>query len=141
MVTVVDAHDQSVNHRYTVHYPAHPARSSDPHYRDFKEYRRRTVKTARCQFGLDRGNDFTECNGSLELHHAHIEFALQNGVDLALLEAKYPGVSDPVSIGAWIESAENLVYLCEFHHRGHAGVHVVSVSDYEASHYVRHLFS
>lgn len=138
---MVDSHDQPVTHRYTVHYPAHPARESDPFYRDFEEYRRRTVDGARCQFGLDREGDFSECVGGLELHHSHIEFSMQNGVDLRLLEQKYPGVSDPMTVGAWVESAENLLYLCEFHHRGHGGVHTATVSDYEASHYVRGLLS
>lgn len=138
---MTDAHDQKVSHGYTVHYPEHGPRAADPHYRDFEEYKRRTKATAKCQFGVDRGLDFSECVDGLELHHAHIEFATQNSVDLSLLEFKYPGVSDAESIGAWVESAENLIYLCEFHHRGHAGVHVAAAADFEASHFIRHLLS
>lgn len=138
----VAAHPQIASHKYVMHYPEHPARTSDPNYVDFEAYRNKTHGTAQCAIGLHR-NDFTECSldQPLELHHAHIEFSLQNGVDLKWLESDYPGVSDPLNVGAWIESADNLLWLCEFHHRGHGGVHVASASDYEAERYVRGLIS
>jgi hypothetical protein len=136
------AHDQNVTHRYTVHYPDHEPRESDPHYRDFNAYRRRTKDAAQCSIGAHRA-DFSECSldKPLELHHAHIEFSLQNGVDLKWLEADYPGVSDPATIGAWVESANNLIWLCEAHHRGAGGIHVAAASDFEAEKYVRNLIS
>lgn len=135
---MTSAHDQAVTHHYAVRYPAHPARENDPHYADFEAYRRRTKATAMCAVGDHRG-DFSECHGGLELHHSHIEFSLQNGVDLSWLEKDYPGVSDPGQVGAWVESADNLQWLCEFHHRGHGGVHIASASDFEAEKYVRGL--
>jgi hypothetical protein len=139
---MTDAHDQSITHRYVVHYPEHPERTSDPHYRDFNEFRRRTKNTAQCVIGAHR-NDFSECslNQPLELHHAHIEFSLQNGVDLKWLEVDYPGVSDPDTVGVWVESANNLIWLCQFHHRGAGGVHVAAASDFEAEKYVRGLIT
>jgi len=135
-------HDQTVAHRYTVHYPAHEPRAGDPHYVDFEAYRRRTHKTAQCAVGAHRG-DFSECatDKPLELHHAHVEFALQNGVDLQWLEQDYPGISDPDKVGAWVESGANLEWLCEFHHRGHGGTHVASAADYEAERYVKGLIT
>lgn len=138
----VPAHVQKVTHSYLVHYPAHPPRQDDPHYVDFEAYRRRTHDTAKCAIGEHRG-DFSECSldQPLELHHAHVEFALQNGVDLAWLEKDYPGVSDPSQVGAWVESAENLLWICLNHHRGHGGVHVATASDYEAERFVRGLIS
>ncbi len=138
----VAAHRQKVTRSYWVSYPAHPARASDPHYADFEAYRKATHATAQCAVGAHRG-DFSECSlgKPLELHHAHIEFALQNGVDLAWLEKDYPGVSDPASVGAWVESAANLLWLCEAHHRGPGGVHVAAASDYEAEKYVQGLIT
>jgi len=133
-------HDQKVTHSYTVHYPEHSPRESDKNYVDFEHYRRKTHATAQCAMGVERG-DFSECAGGLELHHAHIEFALQNSVDLERLEHHYPGVSDPTAVGAWVESAENLMWLCAKCHRGHGGVHVASSSDYEASKFVKGLIS
>jgi len=144
-VNDVAAHSQAVTRRYTLHYPEHPARQDDPHYVDFEHYRSTRIGTARCVVGQHRG-DYTECssgdtNVGLELHHAHVEFALQNGVALAWLEKDYPGISDPAMVGAWVESAANLVFICERHHRGHGGVHVASASDYEAEKYVKGLIT
>lgn len=135
-----EAHGQDITHRYTVHYPSHAPREDDPHYVDFEAYRRRTRATAVCAKGQERG-DFSECEGGLELHHAHIEFALQNSVDLTALEAHYPGISNADEVGAWVESAENLMWLCAKCHRGHGGVHVASASDWEAETFVKGLIS
>jgi len=137
---MTDAHDGNVTHSYTIHYPAHPARTDDPHYVDFNHYHKATHDTAKCSIGEHR-DDFSECSldKPLELHHAHIEFSLQNGVDLKWLEVDYPGISNPDEVGKWVESAENLVWLCEFHHRGSGGVHVAAASDFEAEKYVRNL--
>lgn len=135
---MVDAHDQTFTHHYTVRYPAHPEREDDPHYADFREYRRRTKDTAVCAKATAIGST-DECGGGMELHHAHVEFAMQNGIDLAVLEDHYPGISNPSQVGAWVESAENLVWLCERHHRSDAGVHVASASDYEAETFIRDL--
>jgi hypothetical protein len=138
----VQAHPQAVTRRYVLNYPEHPARTSDPHYRDFEAYHRANKATAQCAMGVQRG-DFSECSldRPLELHHAHIEFALQNGVDLVWLEKDYPGISDPAQVGAWVESAANLIWLCAKCHRGHGGVHVAAASDYEAEKYVRGLIT
>lgn len=141
--TEVAAHDQAITHRYVIHYPAHPARTSDPHYVDFEHIRETWKKDPtkwKCAVGSHR-DDFSECSFDepLELHHAHIEFSLQNGVDLAWLERDYPGIDDPSTVGAWVESAANLVILCEAHHRGPGGVHTATSSDYEAEKYVKGL--
>lgn len=141
MGKVVAAHSQAETKHYTVAFPAHPARENDPHYRDFKHYRETHVDSAVCEFALRRGGDTGECAGGLELHHSHVEFSMQQGVDLAYLEKDFPGISNPDEIGAWVESEENFMFLCEKHHRGHGGIHNASASDYEASHYVHNLIS
>ena len=38
----VAAHDQTESHRYVVHFPPHPARKDDPHYKDFDHFHRTT---------------------------------------------------------------------------------------------------
>jgi hypothetical protein len=121
----VAAHNQVVSHRYLVHYPDHPARTDDPHYADFNHFHNQHRATARCELGKRlgfdtcadaQGNPAVPVEGGaqpgLELHHSHVEFSLQNGVDLALLEKDYPGISDPSQVGAWVESADNLVWYC-----------------------------
>lgn len=140
---MTEAHEGGVTHSYTIAYPAHPAREDDPHYKDFNHYHRTTKKDPeiyQCAIGKHR-HDFSECSldKPLELHHSHVEFSLQNGVNLEWLEVDYPGISNPDEVGAWVESPANLQWLCEFHHRGHGGVHVASASDYEAEKYVRNL--
>jgi len=138
MADEVPAHDQAATHRYTLYYPAHPPRESDPHYAAFEAYRRATKDTAKCHHAEATG-DASDCQGPLELHHARIEFALQNGVDFELLAKDFPALKDPTQLNAWIESPENLRWYCTFHHRGHGGVHTASASDFEASFYVKHL--
>ncbi len=140
---MTDAHDQAVTHSYTIRYPEHPARTDDPHYRDFDAIHRAWKKDPekwQCAIGKHRG-DFSECDlkKPLELHHAHVEFSLQNGVDLAWLEKDYPGISNPDEVGQWVETADNLIVLCVFHHRGHGGVHVADAATFEAERYVRGL--
>jgi hypothetical protein len=149
----VAAHDVPQTHRYVVHYPDHFPRSSDPHYVDFEHYHRTHRLDARCYTGERIG--FGECKTStgttsviaagvqtgLELHHAHIEFAVQNGVDLVALEVDYPGVSNPDEVGAWVESGANFRFLCSFHHRMSAGAHTASHSDWEGEQYIRGLIS
>ena len=151
----VEAHDAKQTHHYVIHYPSHEPRASDPHYVDFEAYHRKTRATARCFVGERIGyGDCKDAQGhpcpppsdngpqrGLELHHAVIEFSLQNGVDLAWLEKDYPGISDPSTVGAWVESATNLRWLCAFHHRGSAGAHVASHSDWSAGQYIPGLIS
>jgi len=135
---MVDAHDQKVTHSYVIAYPEHEPREGDPHYKDFHAYRERTKDTAKCEVGQHR-NDYSECQGPLQLHHAHVEFALMNKINLAWLEGDYPGISDPSQVGAWVESAANLVWLCEWHHIGHGGVHCATSSDFEGERYIKNL--
>jgi hypothetical protein len=151
----VAAHEAVQSHRYMMHFPEHPARTSDPHYVDFDAYHRKHRKTARCYIGQRIGfGDCTDAQGNpcpppadggeqagLELHHAHVEFSLQAGIDLAALEHDYPGISDATSVGAWIETDVNFRWLCAWHHRGAAGAHTASHSDWEASQYVPNLIS
>lgn len=140
MASVTPAHDGVQSHKYTVHFPEHFPRESDPHYKDFNAFHRKNRANAKCAIGAHR-DDFSECDlvNPMELHHAHIEFALQNGVDLKWLEVDYPGVSNQEEVGAWVEKGVNFVWYCQRHHRGHGGAHVASASDFEAQKYVRGL--
>jgi hypothetical protein len=141
----VAAHVQAFTHRYRVRYPEHGPRNSDPHYADFEHYKatRRANGTYYCDFAHEhRGGDTSECDLSkpLECHHTHIEWALINEVDLALLEHDYPGVSK-MGVGAWAETAPNLTLLCCKHHRGDGGIHNASASDFAGENYVRDLIA
>ena len=128
------AHKQVFIHKYIVVYPDHEPRQDDPNYVDFEAYRKAHIATATCPMAYTG-----ECKGGFELHHSHIEFAIQNEIDLAWLEKDYPGISDPTQVGKWVESGANLEFLCEWHHRGPGGVHNATASDFEAEKYVRNL--
>lgn len=145
--SIVPAHIQRVTHSYFVHYPDHEPRAGDPNYADFHHWREATKATARCVVGQHR-DDYSDCFPGpknwpigLEVHHSHIEFAIQNGIDLAWLEKDYPGVSNMSEVGKWVESAANLEWRCVRHHRGVGGVHTVTASDYEGIKYFRDLTS
>lgn len=143
---MTDAHIQKIAHAYLVTYPAHGPRESDPHYKDFHKFKadRKAARTYHCDWAVQhRDGDFSECDLTvpLEAHHSHIEWALLNEVDLALLDEAYPGLSNPDEAGAWVESAQNLELLCVNHHRRHMGKHVAAYADFEGLSFVRHLIS
>lgn len=133
------AHDQTESSKYVVHYPAHLPRKSDPNYKAFEAYHRATQKTAVCFIGQRVG--FDTCAGGLELHHAHVEFSLANGIDLKAIQTDFPDLADMAAVLRWVETDQNFRWLCVFHHRGHAGAHVVSHAFWEAGQYVPRLVS
>jgi hypothetical protein len=140
---ITAAHVQPHASHYNVHFPEHGTRQDDPYYREFDAFRKRAKKDPSlyvCVVGSRRG-DFSDCtlDKPLELHHAHIEWALQNEIDLDMVRKQYPEITDTNELGHWIESDQNLVFLCQFHHRGHGGAHVASASDFEGQHFVKHL--
>jgi hypothetical protein len=140
-VVVVVAHDQTEGHRYVMHFPPHPPRAGDPHYAAFNAFHRKFSATATCFVGDHIGYDHCS-KGPIELHHAHIEFSLQNGVDPVALAKDFPGISPTATadeVDAWVETEQNFRWLCIYHHRGASGAHTSAHSDWEASLYVRNL--
>lgn len=129
------AHDQLASDKYSEHYPDHPARTDDPHYHLFNAYHRKYAKTAKCWVGEKIG--FEHCApGPMELHHALIEFAVQNEVLWQTVAKDFPEVHDTESLDAWVESEQNFRWLCAHHHRSpQAGAHKVSHSDWSAGEY------
>jgi hypothetical protein len=156
-MTDVAAHTALQSHKYNVHFPPHPARTSDPHYVDFNAYHNEHRAAALCYVGQRIGFDWC-CDpqgvltpqlppggplaqAALELHHAHVEFSLQNGISLTALEVDFPGISNSTDVGAWIETDQNFRWLCCQHHRGPGGAHTAAHADWEAAQYVLGLIS
>jgi hypothetical protein len=140
----VPAHEQKFTHSYIVVYPAHEPRASDPHKHDFLAWKadRKSSNTYYCDFAKQhRNGDESECDLThpLEAHHKIVELAMVNELDFTLLEADFPGISNPDLAGSWIDSDKNLTLLCVNHHRGPMGVHNASASDYGSSFYIRNL--
>lgn len=151
---VTAAHDQGVTNRYTLTYPDHAPRATDPHYKAFNAYRRAHIDTAVCLVGVRVG--FDQCSDALgasmltqpsvgghglEAHHKVLEFALLNSVDLKALMVDFPFLIDSAAVDAWAESEGNLEFICAKHHRGSGGIHHAAYADFEASMYVRSLIS
>ena len=140
----VAAHAQAETHRYTMHFPEHAPRESDPHYAAFEAYRRHTKDTAACYVG-ERAGAAACSPGPLELHHAVLEFAVANAADPRALHRDFPEIAadaSPDEIAAWLESSPGeFRWLCAFHHRGHGGAHTASHADWTAQLYVPGLIS
>jgi len=136
-----EAHDTQVTHTYHIHYPRHEPRADDPHYTLFNAYRKAHVATAVCAVGARGPKFLADCKGGLQLHHKIIEFAMQNEVDLETFAKDFVGVTTQDELMAWAESDPNFQWLCEFHHIGHAGVHVMSASDWSNGWYIPGLAS
>jgi hypothetical protein len=134
-MAVTPAHSQQVTHHYTERFPTHLPRREDPYYPLFEAYHKRTRSSAVCFIGQRVG--FEYCSGGLELHHAVLEFSTVNGVNLKAIQVDHPDLTDPDAVAKWAESDENFRWLCGMsHHRGNAGAHAASHSDWEASLYV-----
>ena len=125
-----------------VFYPEHVEREHDPTYKLFQKFRREHKDTAKCWFGEQRGS-FNECTLDLplELHHSIIEHALTGAIDtpeeFEWFSDDYWGVDTPEELAAWVNSArQNLIFLCQYHHRGAGGIHVLSAADWAASQYI-----
>ena len=144
------AHVQQITNHYTIAYPAHEPRQSDPHYAAFNAFHRKHSKTALCFVGARLG--FQQCadaqghqmldqpgHPGLELHHKILEFSLINEVDLQALEIDFPNLTDPEKVAEWAETDANFVWYCPKHHRGVGGVHHAAYADFEASIYVKNL--
>lgn len=128
------AHDQAESHKYTVHFPEHEPRESDPHYHLFNAYKARHKAKATCFVGDRIGYEF--CTEGLELHHAHLEFSVQNEALWQAVAKDFPEVHDEESLATWVETEANFRWLCPKHHRSvGAGAHSVSHSDFEAGLY------
>ncbi len=112
------AHDQTQHLTVVCHYPDHGARADDPHYADFEAAKKR-LKDQGLYKCVVCGSD-----QQVELHHAHVEYSLQNAVDVTKLnEALGLHLSDD-DFAAWIDSPGNLEPLCLKHHRGSEGIHI-----------------
>lgn len=65
--------------------------------------------------------------GQMETHHAHLEWAAANGVDLALIVKDFPALTDTAALREWLDSEGNMLVLCAKHHRGSRhGIHSIT---------------
>lgn len=119
--------------RVREYYPAHEPRQTDSHYHLFNEARRRLQAAGKLVCWVC-GKDAAAAGAPIELHHATVEYALQNGVDIHRFAEKFPDlhVADDESFFRFVEGEGNLTALCVFHHRGAGGIHAILYSPWVA---------
>ena len=127
-MTGTPAHDQRQTISLIRHYPDHEPRADDPNYPLFEQARARLKRQGllKCVIGD------ADCDGQIELHHAHVEFAYSHLVDLERLnELLGLHLDDDDEFQKWIESPGNLEPLCKRHHTGVLGVHLIPSADWD----------
>ncbi len=68
---------------------------------------------------------------AVETHHYPVERSLLNACDPRKLRVIFPQVKDRESMEAFIDSEENLMVLCDIHHRHpHYGIHHILAQDF-----------
>ena len=102
--------------------PAHEPRKASPEYTKTHHHLVVELDEACWICGIRHST-----GGAMETHHAHLEWAAANGVDLPAIMADWPAVTDEASLRTWLDSEGNMLVLCDAHHRGqHTGIHEVS---------------
>lgn len=105
-----------------VAYPPHEPRQASPTYRKTHHHLIVVLDAPCWACGIRRST-----GGAMETHHAHFEWAAQNGLDLEKVTADWPQITDAESLARWVDSEGNMLVLCAVHHRGqHTGIHAIS---------------
>ncbi len=126
MSNVVAAHDRTRRITLIERYPAHEPRENDPHYTLFNAARRRMRAAGLLRCAV------CGATSNIELHHTHVEFAVQNAVDIERLNELLGLHLDDEGFKSWIEGPGNLEPLCVKHHRTIFGVHNLPEPDWNA---------
>lgn len=105
-----------------VAYPPHPPRKSSPTYQRTHKHLVYQLDGPCWVCGIRHST-----GGAMETHHAHFEWASQNGLALARVTADWPAITDRAKLAVWVDSEANMLVLCAAHHRGkHTGIHEIS---------------
>lgn len=126
---MIPAHAKEVEIRLIERWPDHEPRSDDPHYHVFNQARARLKRQ-----GLLKCNIISDYHaGQIELHHAIVEYAHINDIDVDKLNEHYglhlsdeefrdfaEGKPFRNDAGQLVNALEP---LCVLHHRGQEGVH------------------
>ena len=129
---MTDAHEAPVTIRLIERWPAHEPRERDPHYKAFHAAKARMKKAGLLKCNVDSAYHV----GVIELHHALVEFAHVNDVDLDKFNHMYGLNLTDEQFKEFVEGApgpngENaLEPLCTLHHRGQEGIHSLPGPDF-----------
>lgn len=116
--------------------PPHPPREETPLYARTHHHLIYTLDTpcAICGVRHSTLNDPKENPfgaQALETHHYPIERSLMNACDPKKVHVIFPQVKDYESLEEFIDSEENMMVLCDIHHRHpHYGIHHILAQDF-----------
>ena len=116
--------------------PPHPPRVETPEYRKAHSFLINR-KNAPCHIcGVTKRtlkNPAKNPMGAtqMETHHWPVERSLTDACDWRKIHRDYPSVYDQASFERWVDSPENLLVLCDIHHRSpEAGIHHLLTQDW-----------
>ncbi len=116
--------------------PPHPPRENTPIYMRTHHHMVYTQDTACAICGVrnstlpdPKENPFHA--SAIETHHYPIERSLLNACDPRKVHVIFPQVKDHESLEAFIDSEENIMVLCDIHHRHpYYGIHHILAQDF-----------
>jgi hypothetical protein len=134
--TLKHVHDTHVTTETEELSPPHPPRTETPRYRAAHhqlvvvEDRPCTVCGVRQSTLHDPTQNPFKAR-ALETHHYPIERSLVDACDWRKVAAVYPAVTGPEALMEWVDSPDNLLVLCDVHHRSLSmGIHHLVVQDW-----------
>lgn len=123
------AHEQEVRVTFIERWPEHEPRAHDPHFKAFREAKARLKKAGLLVCNVKGDTHY----GQIELHHALVEFAHVEDIDVAKFNELYGLHLSDDAFRDFAEGApatndkgepvNSLEPLCTEHHRGVRGIH------------------
>jgi hypothetical protein len=75
---------------------------------------------------------------AMETHHYPCERSLIDALDWRKVHADFPAVYSPASLQMWVDSPENMLVLCDIHHRStEQGIHHLLTQDFAVMPYLK----
>lgn len=105
---IVAAHNDIRRLIEVAHYEDHFKRTESAEFRHVKEQMHK--EGIGCWIGNGR------CEGHLEVHHNIVEYSAESEIDPDKVKAEHPKFTD-------VDCRENMIILCEKHHRSRFGIH------------------
>ncbi len=135
-VTLEHVHATTVEVAQIEMTPPHPPREQTPMYMRSHHHLVYTLDTPCAICGVrnttladPRENPFHA--QAIETHHYPIERSLLNACDPRKVHIIFPQVKDHTSLEAFIDSEENIMVLCDIHHRHpHHGIYHILAQDF-----------
>lgn len=122
-------HLRKMTLRLALYYPEHERRSESVEFRHTK------FKLLKKE---NRGCFICGTHEKLEVHHFYIEWALMNAVDWDIFLKDYPQFSNYNSIEEFVDSPDNMMILCQKHHRHRDfGIHMMDFPEWRIQKFIK----